>query len=461
MIHRENSADTIAAIATAAGEGGVGIVRISGPRAKTTLSRLFRRAGTHPSWESRRMYFGQVINAGGEFLDEGLAVLMAAPHSYTGEDVAELHVHGGRANLAQVLRAVLDAGCRPAGPGEFTRRAFLNGRMSLEKAEAVADLIAAEGERGLRQARLHLRGALGERLRAIRERLADSLALLEAFVDFPEEDLGGSQMEEVLAAIDGARGEAQRLIASYARGRLDADGARVVIAGRPNAGKSSLLNLLAGEEKAIVSEIPGATRDAIDVRLNVDGWIVHLTDTAGLRESGDALESRGVEIARRKAAEADLILWIVDGARAGILDDRELFPASAAPVIVVINKSDLARNPLLAEQARELGAAGRVFLSALTGEGVEELRGLISSRLREIAPGSSEDIAITRERHAAALERFDSALDRTGQALRRGDSPEFAAADLREALSWLGELTGEVTTDDLLDRIFTRFCIGK
>jgi tRNA modification GTPase len=447
--------DTIVAIATATG-GGIGVVRVSGPAASGIARRLMRPWPEAP--ESHRFYHGWVHHPGtGEALDEVLGCLMRAPRSYTGEDVLELHGHGGAANLARLLDAVVQSGARVAEPGEFTRRAFLGGRMDLTRAEAVAELIAARSERAVRLAQGHLRGALAERVKALAERLLDVLAEVEAGIDFPEEDLEVREARALTGEVRALAGEVGVLAASYVRGRALMEGIDVVLVGRPNAGKSSLLNALMGEERALVDEAPGTTRDFIEAEMSLGGVRMRLVDTAGEREAEGQIEARGVLLGRRRRARADLVLLVVDGTVGwGELEER-IRRETSVPALVVWNKCDAARPP-----SRGLGTTeeGFVALSARTGEGLEQLRRAL---LERVDSGDEEDAGVTvsSARQHEAFKVAEEALRRAAAVLAQGAPGELAAVDLRIGLERLQQVTGVSVGSDVLDRVFARFCIGK
>ncbi|HEX2569173.1 MAG TPA: tRNA uridine-5-carboxymethylaminomethyl(34) synthesis GTPase MnmE [Polyangia bacterium] len=447
--------DTIVAIATATG-GGIGIVRVSGPAAGGIARRLLRPWPEVP--ESHRLYHGWVHHPGtGEVLDEVLGCLMVGPRSYTGEDVLELHGHGGAASLARLLDAVVQSGARMAEPGEFTRRAFLGGRMDLTRAEAVAELIAARSERAVRLAQGHLRGALAERVESLAERLLDILAEVEAEIDFPEEGLEVGEARALATKVRALAGEVGGLAASYVRGRALMEGVDVVLVGRPNAGKSSLLNALVGEERALVDEAPGTTRDFIEAEVSLGGVRMRLVDTAGEREAEGQVEARGMFLGRRRRARADLVLLLVDGTVGwGELEER-IRSETSGPTLLVWNKCDAAPPP-----SRGLGtrAEGFVALSARTGDGLEQLRQALRDR---VDPGNEEDAGATviSARQQEAFKMAEEALLRAAAVLAQGAPSELAAVDLRIGLERLRQVTGASVQSDVLDRVFARFCIGK
>jgi tRNA modification GTPase len=490
-----NPTDTIAAIATPAGEGGIGIIRISGPGALAAARRVFIPADSRvPAGAAflgeRRLVYGRIIIEPpksafpGEptVIDDGFAVFMPGPRSYTGEDVVELHCHGGVLVLKRVLASVLASGARAAEPGEFTKRAFLNGKMDLAQAEAVIDVIRAGTDSALTAARERLKGGLSEKINAIKENLVDLLAGIEAELDFPEEEdvfarhtpLGSAVLvgppdtlcPPVLVGLEDARVALTRLLDTYDEGSALKDGVRALILGRPNTGKSSLLNILLKEERAIVTGTPGTTRDVIEEVINIKGLSVRLMDTAGLRETTDFIESLGVAAARGRIETANLLLFVIDASEVS-KEDLSLLGSvegkEGKPVLVVANKVDLIDDTKRKEVEAFFKGRRISFISALTGEGLEGLE----EAVHELATGgpggtvSAETPLIASLRQRTALE---DALEGVGQAAasaKKSMPPEFVAADLRRALNRLGEITGEVTTEDILDKIFSEFCIGK
>jgi tRNA modification GTPase len=444
--------DTIAAIATATG-GGIGIVRLSGPRATAILAGLVR------PWpkqvQSHKLQRVSVYHPStGERLDEVLAVVMRAPHSYTGEDVAELHGHGGQLVLGRVLEATLAAGARMAEPGEFTRRAFEAGKIDLSRAEAVAALIGARGERALRAAQVINAGALDDKIRLARNRLVQALAEVEGAIDFPDDANDAATESTTAKLLREIAGELAMLGASY-RPQLF-HGAQVALVGRVNAGKSSLLNALAGEERAIVDEAAGTTRDAVQVEVAIDGLAVTIVDTAGERDEAEAerIERRGVELGRARAQRADLVLLVVDGTVGFGALEAELWRRHEGAKLVVWNKRDLAPAP------RELPAGTRVIeTTAPTGGGVEQLRDAIGRALN--GDDVEEGITVVSARQAEALRDGAAALDEAASLLESGAPSDLAAVAARRGLDCMGRVTGETVDADVLDAIFARFCIGK
>ena len=440
MLRGELAPDTIAAIATPPGRGGIGVVRVSGPGVARIAASLL---GGLP--EARRARFGPIRDRHGELLDEGLAIYFAAPHSYTGEDVLELHGHGGPVVMGTLLGAALDAGARLAEPGEFTRRAFLNGRLDLAQAEGVADLIDAASREAARSALRSLEGEFSAAVRVLVAQLTDLRALTEATLDFPEEELDALQHEDARERLGRLRAALEALIASSRQGSLLRAGVHAAIMGQPNVGKSSLLNRLAGEERAIVTALPGTTRDALRETIAINGVPVTLVDTAGLRETSDEIERLGVQRARREAERADLVLVVLE---AGCMQEPP-GPPPPARRITVVNKIDLVPG----EKARRNGAT--VHVSAKTGAGLDLLRDAILEAAGWQARG--ETVFLARERHlralASARAHLEAAAQHTGW--------ELLAEELRLAQDALGRITGLVSADDLLGEIFARFCIGK
>ena len=445
--------DSIAAVATAAGLGGVGIVRISGSRVPAIAEGILGRVPP-----PRRAVVAEFRDSAGEVIDQGLALYFPAPHSFTGEDVLELHGHGGPVVLDLVLARVLALGARHARPGEFTERAFLEGKIDLSRAEAIADLIESGTAAQARLAVRTLRGALARRVDALLEALIRLRAYVEAALDFPDEDidfLGNSAVQSDLTRLLNAVGE---LLAEAERGERIRDGMLIVIAGPPNAGKSSLLNALAGSNTAIVTDIPGTTRDLLRADIQLDGLPLRVVDTAGLRISADPIEREGMRRAREQIEQADRVLWITDdrdSSDAGAPESDHL-PASV-PVTRVRNKIDLTGRRSGIDLLPD--GSARIRCSALTGAGLDTLREHLKSAVGYRGAAGGEFSA--RRRHLDALTRTAEHLTAAQRALDSGAGPELAAEDLRLAQQCLGEITGVFTSEDLLGRIFGEFCIGK
>lgn len=451
--------DTIAAPATPSGSGGIGIIRLSGPRAEAVLLGLFRPSRPPHRLRSHQLYHGRIVDGRGVVIDEVLAVVMRAPHSYTREDVVELHCHGGSVILRRILDELLESGVRLANPGEFTQRAFLSGRLDLSEAEAVVDLIQSRSEASRRVALEQLQGRLSRAIHGFQHQLADLLALVETYVDFPEEDIPLPQIESLGAQSAEVRQQMGLLLQDFENGRILREGLSVLILGCPNVGKSSLLNALLGEARAIVTPLPGTTRDTIEEHLSLGGIPLRLVDTAGVRETNDLIEAEGVRRAREKITGADLILFVIDGSRGLSADDRFALELCAGRrLLVTVNKCDLGAQPL----DSSLSAWPRVNISAHTGEGLEALRQAIIGFFRgEDGREGADTPLLSDRRHREALVLACQALERFESAVSQEHSVEFLALELREALQALGQITGETTPDDILQRIFSRFCIGK
>lgn len=458
-----DTADTIAAVATAVapGEGSVAIVRISGPDAEPIGRRLFSAPGQQ-TWDSHRVLYGHVVDpSSGERVDEALLLLMRAPRSFTRETVVELHCHGGLMAVQRVLELVLAAGARRALPGEFSQRAFLNGRLDLTRAEAIGEMITARSRRAAQLAMAGIDGGLQCRLTALRSRLLDQLAELEARVDF-EEDLPTLDGAAVAAELEAVRAALEQLVAEAHQGELLRQGLRVAIVGRPNVGKSSLLNLLSRRERAIVTDLPGTTRDLLESELVLDGVPLTLLDTAGIRDTGDRVEQLGIARSRAALAAADAVLLLFDLSAGWSPEDqalRELVPAGAV-LLVAGNKADAAALPVgLVPPGDVARAPADVSCSALSGEGREAL---VAELLRRCGAGPSEGLEValnTRQRDlaAAAALSLGASLEAAAQQMPW----DFWTIDLRAAVRALGEITGEEVSEAVLDRVFSRFCIGK
>ena len=444
--------DTIAAIATASGAGAIGIVRVSGPQARAIAQALSGKR-----LRPRTMRLCALRDAGGRLLDQALVLLFAGPHSATGEDVLELHGHGSPVVLNLLLARAIELGARTARPGEFTERAFLNGKLDLVQAEAVADLIASDSAAAARAATRSLEGDFSREVRKLLDALVHLRAWLEAALDFPEEEIDFLSAPQLTADLAALQAQLAELLAAARRGVVLRDGLHVVIVGRPNTGKSSLLNALAQSDRAIVTAIPGTTRDLLREGINVDGIVLTLVDTAGLRESGDLVEREGMRRARAELARADVAILVTDSGHAAadmaLLEDC----AEAAARLIVHNKIDVS-----GESARVERAAGNeihMYISAQRGDGLADLRTELA-RLGGRGEGAQGAFS-ARARHVAALERVADHLRAADTALRQDHAGELAAEELRQAQHSLGEITGDYTTDDLLGAIFSTFCIGK
>ena len=449
-------ADTIAAIATAGGAGGIAIVRVSGGEAEAILKHMFIPAVKREYFESHRLMYGRAVDEGGETLDEVMAVLMRAPSTYTREDVAEIHCHGGSASANAVLGRALALGARMAAPGEFTRRAFMNGRIDLSRAEAVMQLIGANSQAAARASLRQLEGGVSGFVRQVSDRLKDVLALLEASTDFPEEVEEEATAREVAEALGKIAGEIRRR-SDRRSARLLREGASIVLAGRPNVGKSSLMNALLNQERAIVTSIPGTTRDVLTERISIGGVLAEISDTAGQRDTQDPIERIGVDRAKRAVERADVVLIVLDAASEMDPADAELVTAADERAIICLNKSDLP--PVLtAQQLQTLTDAKIMGISAQAGTGLDAL---IDELRRRIAVGEENNGQLTARRHIELAQSAANSLDSAVGAIEAGMPLDTAAIDIREALSNLSEITGENATEAVIDRVFEQFCVGK
>ena len=452
--------DTICSVSTAPGEGGIGIIRISGAEAVPIAAKVFApHKGKAFDATSHRLHYGRVVDpASGEIVDEVLVSVMRAPATYTREDVVEINCHGGMMPLSRTLALVIASGARQAQPGEFTKRAFLNGRMDLSQAEAVMDIIRAKTDLAHKAAQEQLLGGLSREIAVLRDRLIAITAAVEAAIDFPEEDIETSSGTALAEEIAGAISEIDALLASVACGRVLRDGFGTAIVGRPNVGKSSLLNALLRQDRAIVTEIPGTTRDVLEEYLNIAGVPLRILDTAGIRHSEDRVEQEGVRRSLAAINAADMVLVVLDGSQElSPEDQRVLNEVQGKPALIVINKADLP------ERLGSIGHAGiQIRMSCRTGAGLDDLRQAISSLVLKgtVAARGSHAWAVN-QRHQTALEQAKESLARVQAAVREGLSPEFAAVDLRIALDQLNIIIGATYTEDILERIFNEFCIGK
>jgi len=453
--------DTIAAISTPPGESGIGIVRLSGSRAVEIVGQTFVSSRSRDlASDERRVLHGHLVDQGGNALDEALVHLMRAPHSYTREDVVEINAHGGAAPLNAILERVLALGARLARPGEFTQRAFLNGRIDLVQAEAVIDRIQARTRAGLKAAAAAAEGTLSRAVNEMKAALVDALARVEAALDFPDEDLPDLVDKALRAELEDIRERMRALLDTAKTGRLYREGAGVAITGRPNVGKSCLFNALLRDARAIVSPQPGTTRDRIEEMITLSGVPVRLTDTAGLRTARDEVEQIGIDVARAAVENADILLFVLDASEPVTDKDRALareLEDHDAPVWVAWNKIDLAPDGEPPEWAGQF--AGLTRLSAKTGEGLAGLEEGLARLLLGDAPIAPDQQMLTRVHQRDSLRRAADALDRLLGNF--GASPEFLSIDLRQAVDALGEITGETTPEDILQRIFSTFCIGK
>ena len=453
--------DTIAAIATGHQASAIGIVRLSGPQAISALEQVFTPAGGTPMSQQpdRMLVYGTLHSPDGPELDHCLATVSRAPHSYTGEDTAELQCHGSPVLLSMALESLFACGVRQACAGEFTRRAFLAGKMDLTRTEAVADLIHAESQDAVYQAAGQLGGALAQVIDDIYDQLTGLMAHFHAVLDYPDEDIDPFEAQEIAQTLAQAGAKLDRLAQSYRRGRALVEGIPCAIVGKPNAGKSTLFNALLGYDRAIVTPIAGTTRDTVEERLNLGGILLRLIDTAGLRDSADQVEQLGVERSREALRRSELTLVVVDASRPRDAEEEELLALAAAqgPTILVYNKEDL---PTAAPLPVPPAGVETVALSALTGDGIDQLE-LAISRLFPQDTGLRPGTLLTNARQAQAAGQAQACLTRAQQALQAGLSPDAVLTDVEEALTHLGELTGRVVREDITSQIFQRFCVGK
>lgn len=447
--------ETIAAIATPPGEGGVAIIRLSGTQALPIAAKIF--SGPIFSYKTHTAHYGHIRNLQGELIDSVLVLVMLGKRSYTGEDTVEIHCHGGSLITRRVLETVLSAGARAAQPGEFTFKAFMNGKIDLAQAEAVQDAICARNERALDAASKQLQGALSAKVKTFQDQLTQITAILEAWVDFPEEGLEFATMDEICADLEQICREMNRLVATFHNGKILHDGLSMCLIGCPNVGKSSLMNALLDKDRAIVSPIPGTTRDVLEDQLRLNGLHFKLSDTAGIREADEIIEQEGIRRSKEAMQQADLVLLVLDAYKG--LDEQDWQLLSQVPknkTIAIWNKMDLPHNgiPVL-----ELPYV--VQLSAKEKKGLEELHAKIDAVIWENGPPSKEEIVITNIRHKEALIESIEAARRVLAGLREEVSPEFLTLDMRQCLKSLGKMMGTNITEDILSAIFSKFCIGK
>jgi len=456
--------DTIAAISTPFGESGIGIVRMSGPLAEPIAKKLFNPKKDQPCFISHHFHYGEIIDPqNGRPIDEVLIVLMKSPKTYTREDMVEIHCHGGYLILQRVLESVLKQGVRMAEPGEFTKRAFLNGRIDLTQAEAVIDLISAKTMTSLEIANQQLRGMLYREMTSLKEDLGEQLALIEAHIDFPEEEIDQISLGRMRKDLERMIHQIEGWIASFEEGKIFREGISCAIIGKTNVGKSSLLNVLLKEERAIVTPIPGTTRDVIEEVLNICGIPVRLMDTAGLRKAMDSIEQEGVRRAKERVSDSDFVLLMIDGSRPLDPDDIEIFEEiKEKKKVVALNKRDLPLKISLEDVKNRFQENPIISISCLRNEGIDDLKEAIYHYLvhRDVR-SSPEHLIVANIRHKTALSQMSDNLSNAVKGLEEGTSPEFIAFEIHSALEALGEIVGETTTEEILNRIFEQFCIGK
>ena len=457
--------ETISAVATAVGEGGIGIIRMSGREALAIADRLFSTTNSQQVSDSPSHYarFGSIIDpVSKQIVDEVLLLPMKAPRSYTREDVVEIHCHGGTIPLRRILELTLREGARLAEPGEFTKRAFLNGRMDLTQAEAVIDVIRAKTDESLKLAVHHLKGKLSQIIKVLRDDVLIMIAHLEAAIDFPEDDIEEMAAEEVDRQVAEVLLSLDKLLATAQTGRILREGLQTVIIGKPNVGKSSLLNALLKEKRAIVTDIPGTTRDAIEEYVNIRGIALKIVDTAGIRETDDVVERIGVERAKEFADKADLVLLLLDASLPLTEEDRQVLELlQGRPVLVLVNKSDLRQELNIAEISQYIDVSKVLRISVEQGTGLEDLEQAIVDRVYGGEVNAGEGAFVSNVRHIHLLHQAHKHLAEARLTIEASMPPDCVVVDLRAAWEKLGEITGDTVGEDLMDQIFSRFCIGK
>lgn len=456
--------DTISAVITALGEGAVGIVRISGADALATAEKIFKsRSGKKLSeYQHHTLVYGHVTDADGTMVDEVLCVYMQAPHSYTAEDVVEIQSHGGIQSLKKILALTYQNGARPAEAGEFTKRAFLNGRIDLTQAEAVMDIIRSRSEASLKLAVRQQNGQLAQELRKLRSKMLDVVINLEAVIDYPEEDIEDVTFDTVAGSIANTAAGIENLLAHAHTGKILREGLRTAIVGRPNVGKSSLLNALLKEERAIVSEYAGTTRDVIEEQLLLDGVPLVLADTAGIRKTEDYVEQIGVAKSRRLLQDAELVICVVDGSEGLTAEDEEILQAaSEKPCVIIVNKSDLEIDTTLQQLQERFGIDKVMPLSARTNEGIDRFAAWLKNYVYGSEGTLSDGVYVQNARHEELLRKALQSLQDAQRAAQERLPYDCIVIDVRNAIDLLGEITGDTVQDEIINEIFARFCIGK
>ena len=441
---------TIAAISTAYGEAGIGVIRISGEDALDIARKLTKRE----EFSERYMHLCHI-----EDIDEALVCYMKGPKSYTGEDVVEIQCHAGTASLKEILKRVLDLGAEPAEPGEFTKRAFLNGRLDLSQAEAVIDLIKAKTERSLRMSAGQLRGGLSEKVRDIRNDLKDLLVDLTVNMDYPDEDIEEITYKKIEESLSSINDKLLKLLASADEGRIIREGFSIAIIGKPNVGKSSLMNIFMGEERSIVTDIPGTTRDIIEDSAQINGIAVRLIDTAGIHESDDTVEKIGIEKSKDVFEKARLVLLIIDGSRSLSSEDRDLISASeGTDTIIVLNKTDL--EPVITEE--DLSTSLPVIRASFKdGSGLDDIKRAIEERVIGRSSENRDDAMLSNIRHINLAKKASSEVQQALDMTRSSEAIDFIEVNAKAAFDYLGEITGDTASGEIIDEIFSRFCLGK
>jgi len=455
--------DTICGIATPLGRGGIGIIRISGPDAFVVADKVFHGKHSPSASPTHRILHGLFVNPEtGTEIDEVLVSIFKKPNSYTGEDVAEFSFHGSPAVLGLALSILTKQNVRLARPGEFTFRAFYNGRIDLTQAEAVAELVSAKSEKSAAAAYKQLQGSLKGSIGQLRTDLIEALAWLEMSADFVDEDIEFKKVKEIAAKLDSLVGQISALESSYQRSRIICDGLAVTIIGAPNVGKSSLFNRLLARDRSIVTEVPGTTRDMVDEYVVLTGYPVRFVDTAGIRQAKETVETIGIDRTIRHLEESDLLFWVLDGATGYTTEDREIRRIIAKrQAVALINKSDIASADKIEECRQAVNLADRFVISAETGNGIEQVIDWLVTNYLELKTDQQDYPFIINQRHLAVLGKAKEHLQLGREAIAGQKSHEFAAFDVRKAADFLGEITGETTPDDVLNKIFADFCIGK
>ena len=467
---------TIAAISTAYGESGIGIVRMSGPDAKEIASRIFvPYKGSNASQNQkqspaeafafvpRQLHYGHIVDPKtGETVDEVLCVFMKAPHTYTGEDLAEIQCHGSTASMRRILSICLENGAEMAERGEFTKLAFLNGRIDLAQAEAVIDVIKAKTDRGLETAVSQMQGKLSEKVKAVRQQLLDLLVLLTVNMDYPDEDIEVATYGKIEESLESIRSGISALLENADEGKILREGLSVAIVGKPNVGKSSLMNLFLGEHRSIVTDIPGTTRDTIEEQISLRGIPLRLTDTAGIRETSDVVEAIGVDRSKDAFNKADLVLLLLDSSRPLSEDDISLMKAAEGkPCIAVLNKTDLAPKVSESDIEEYLKTAQIISTSLLNDEGTEQLKDAMEALITGGKVRRKEDILVSNTRHIQLLKNALGEIDEALSMTRAGEAMDFLEVNANAAFQYLGEITGDTASGEIIDEVFARFCLGK
>lgn len=454
--------DTIAAVATAMGEGGIGIVRISGDKALSILEKVFCSVKNRPT-ENRKLTYGFVTdNFTGEKIDEVMAVYMKAPHSYTAEDVVEIQCHGSIVSLRKILALVLKNGARLAEPGEFTKRAFLNGRLDLSQAEAVIDLVRAKSDKTFDVALSQLEGSFSKKIKEIRSDLVDILVNITVNIDYPDEDIEVITYENLISGLGNVKAKVDSLLATADTGRILREGLNIAIIGKPNVGKSSLMNTLLRETRAIVTEIPGTTRDTIEEALTIRNIPVKLTDTAGIRHTDDVIEKIGIEKSKESFNKADLVIFMVDNSRPLDDEDREIIEyIGDRKVLAVINKTDLENRLDISEIKRKLPNGIFIETSMAREDGISRIEDEIENLVYGGKVKQNDSMMVTNVRHKALLEEASYALRDAASMAGAGEALEFLEIDVNRAYEALGEIIGEAVNEDIINEVFARFCLGK